>query len=148
MTIEIPPVNNEQHYRELLEAVGLAVYTTDASGRIQLYNEAAAELWGRRPEVGKDLWCGSWRLYWPDGRPMSHDECPMAVALRENRLVRDVEILVERPDGSRRAILPYPTPLRDGDGKVVGAVNALVDITERKRAEQELAEQNQLIQSI
>ena len=55
---------------ELLEALPMAVYTTDCEGRITFYNEAAAELWGCRPQIGTDLWCGSWRLYWPDGRPL------------------------------------------------------------------------------
>src|SRR5262245_53863391 len=66
---------------ELLEALPVAVYTTDADGRITFYNRAAAELWGRHPELGSSQWCGSWRLYWPDGRPLPHNECPMAIAL-------------------------------------------------------------------
>jgi PAS domain-containing protein len=63
-------------FDELLEALPAAVYTTDAEGRITFFNQAAANLWGCRPELGKNEWCGSWRLYWPDGRPMRHDECP------------------------------------------------------------------------
>ena len=69
----------------VLEALPFAVYTTDADGRITSYNEAAAELWGRRPELGSSQWCGSWRLYRPDGSPLPHDECPLAVALKEGR---------------------------------------------------------------
>src|SRR5262249_40115674 len=64
---------------ELLEALPVAVYTTDADGRIPFYNRAAAELWGHHPELGSSQWCGSWRLYWPDGRPLPHGECPMAI---------------------------------------------------------------------
>jgi PAS domain-containing protein len=44
---------------ELLEALPVAVYTTDADGRITYYNQAAADLWGDRPELGRDRWCGS-----------------------------------------------------------------------------------------
>src|SRR5438132_97089 len=123
---------------ELLEALPVAVYTTDAEGRITFYNRAAAELWGHHPELGSSQWCGSWRLYWPDGRPMPHDECPMAIALREGRELRGVEAIAERPDGSRVAFTPYPTVLRDPDGTVVGAVNVLVDITDRARVEDSL----------
>jgi PAS domain S-box-containing protein len=119
----------------LIDALGVPVYTTDAKGRITLFNEEAAELWGRRPTIGKDLWCGSWRIYWPDGEPLLHDQCPMAVTLKENRPVRGVEIVVERPDGQRKTILPYPSPLRDADGNLMGAVNALIDVTERKKTE-------------
>jgi PAS domain S-box-containing protein len=119
----------------LIDALGVPVYTTDAKGRITLFNEEAVELWGRRPTIGKDLWCGSWRIYWPNGEPLPHDECPMAVALKENRPVRGVEIMVERPDGQRKTVLPFPSPLRDADGNLVGAVNALIDVTERRKGE-------------
>ena len=129
---------NERSLRELVEGLGVALYTTDAAGRLTFYNDAAAELWGRRPKVGEDEWCGSLRLYWPDGRTMPHGECPMAVTLKENRPVRGVEAIAERPDGTRVAFLPYPTPIRDASGTLVGAVNVLMDITQRKQAEEAL----------
>ena len=116
---------------ELLQALPAAVYTTDAAGHITFYNEAAAELWGCRPELGKSEFCGSWKLYWPDGTPLPHDECPMALALREKRPVRGMEAIAERPDGTRVPFIPYPTPLFDAAGTLIGAVNTLVDITER-----------------
>src|SRR5262249_55096027 len=121
--------------RQVLDALPAAVYTTDAAGRVTYYNEAAAELTGRHPELGKDEWCVSWRLYWPDGQPMPHDQCPMAMALKQNRAVRGIEGILERPDGSRIPFRPYPTPLHDGAGRLVGAVNLLVDLSERKAAE-------------
>src|ERR1700736_4764299 len=77
---------------------------------------------------------GAWRLYWPDGRPLPHGECPMAVALKEGRQVRGLEAIAERPDGTRVRFLPYPTPLRDASGRLVGAINLLMDITERHEA--------------
>ena len=86
---------------DLLEALPVAVYIADAEGRITFYNRAAAEMWGHNPEIGTSQWCGSWRLYWPDGRPLPHDECPMAIALKEGREVRGVEAIAERPDGTR-----------------------------------------------
>ncbi|MGY3651986.1 two-component sensor histidine kinase [Bradyrhizobium sp. LM4.3] len=89
---------------------------------------------GRTPQPG-DEWCVTWKLYWPDGTPLPHNECPMAVALRENREVRGAEAVAERPDGRRVPFIPYPTPLRDAAGNLVGAINMLVDISERKRAE-------------
>ena len=68
----------------ILQSLPVAVYTTDAAGRIAFYNEAAAQLWGVRPELGKSEFCGSWKMYWPDGTPLPHDECPMALALKES----------------------------------------------------------------
>jgi PAS domain S-box-containing protein len=126
---------SEARYRELIQALPAAVYTTDARGRITLYNQAAVSLWGRDPEVGKDLWCGSWKIFRPDGTPLPLDECPMAVTLREGRAIRGHEIVIERPDGTRRHVLPHPEPMRNVQGVVVGAINMLVDITDRKQAE-------------
>lgn len=126
----------ERRFRELLNALPAAVYTTDATGRITYYNDAAAEIWGHRPQLGTDEFCGSWKLFWADGTPMAHNECPMAIALRENRKVRGLEAIAERPDGTRVPFIPYPTPLHDEAGRLVGAVNMLVDITERKQAEE------------
>ena len=127
----------ERRFRELLDALPAAVYTTDAAGRITYYNDAAASLWGHRPTLGSREWCGSWKLFWPDGTPLPHDECPMAVALKEDRAVRGTEAAAERPDGTRVPFIPYPTPIHDETGKLVGAVNMLVDITDRKRAEEQ-----------
>jgi PAS domain S-box-containing protein len=118
----------------LLDLLPVAVYITDADGRITFYNEAAAEFWGYRPELGHSQWCGSWRLYRPDGTPLPHDECPMAITLKEGRPVHGVEAIAERPDGTRVPFRPYPTPLRDSSGKMVGAINLLVDIGDRVQA--------------
>jgi PAS domain S-box-containing protein len=122
---------------DAIEALPAAIYMTDAEGRITFYNEAAAKLWGCRPELGESKFCGSWKLYWPDGTPLSHDECPMAMALRQKRPIHGKEAVAERPDGTRIHFIPYPTPLFDPTGSLTGAVNMLVDISERRRAEQD-----------
>jgi PAS domain S-box-containing protein len=126
----------EKRYRQVVRSLPAAVYTTDAEGRVTLYNEAAVALWGREPEIGKDLWCGSYRIFRPDGTELPPDQCPMAITLKSGQGVRGEEILIERPDGTRRNILPYPEPFFDKAGKLAGAVNMLVDITERKQAEE------------
>ncbi|MGE0685774.1 MAG: PAS domain S-box protein [Dehalococcoidia bacterium] len=128
--------DSEERYRSLISGLGLAVYTTDSRGRITLYNDAARELWGRSPQIGVDLWCGSSKIFEPDGvTEVPLEDCPMAVSIKEDRPVRGVEIVVERPDGSCANILPYPTPLHDSRGNLTGAVNVLVDITELRHAE-------------
>ena len=119
-------------YRDFLDALGVAVYTTDADGRITFFNEAAATLWGRRPELGEE-WCGSLRLFSSDGAPMRHDECPMAIALqREPAGPRLRGRSPSGPTAAGSSFVPYPTPLRDADGTLIGAVNVLVDVTERR----------------
>jgi PAS domain S-box-containing protein len=126
---------SEERLQDLLAAIPAAIYTTDADGKITYFNQAAVELAGRTPILGVDEWCVSWKLFWPDGTPLPHDQCPMAVAIKEGRPVRGVEAVAERPDGTRVPFIPYPTPMRDHDGNVVGAINMLVDVSERKQAE-------------
>ncbi len=125
----------EEQMRQILEALPAAVYTTDKYGKISYYNRAAVEFAGREPAVGEDEWCVTFRLFTADGQPLPHDECPMAVALREKRPVRGVEAMAQRPDGTMVPFLPFPTPMIDEDGDLVGAVNMLVDISDRKAAE-------------
>lgn len=129
----------EVNYRDILEDLPAAIYTTDPEGRITYYNQACVEFSGRVPTVGDDLWCVTWKLYTPDGVPLPHSECPMAVALHERRPVRGVEAIAERPDGTMVHFLPYPTPMLDESGNLLGAVNMLVDITEQKKTQERLA---------
>ncbi|WP_370631993.1 PAS domain S-box protein [Phyllobacterium lublinensis] len=124
-----------------------AVYTTDTSGIITFYNKAAAELWGREPKIGEDEWCGSWKLYRLDGTPMAHDECPMAVTLHEQREVRGLAAIAERPDGSRVTFLPYPTLLRNKHGEIVGALNMLLDISAQAQEEESVQRLAAIVES-
>ena len=127
-------------FHRLLDSLAVAVYTIDAAGTITFFNEAAVTLWGRRPAPG-ETWSGAWRTYWPDGRVMPSEESVLASALtQEHQVETGVEAELERPDGSRRLFVAYPTPLRDAEGKVTGAANVLVDVTERRKAEEALRE--------
>ena len=126
---------HDGRFRTFMRALPLAVYATDACGLITFYNSAAADLVGRSPEIGRDRWCVTWRLRWPDGRPMPHEHSPMAVALKENRQIRAVEAVGERPDGTCFSFLAYPTPIHGVSGAVTGGVNMLLDVTERKTAD-------------
>jgi PAS domain S-box-containing protein len=130
---------SEQHSRELVAGLPAAVYTTDAAGLIQHYNQAAVDLWGRAPEVGAEKWCGSAKILTPEGVEVPHERCPMAAVVRGESAALNSEITIERPDGSHRHALAHPRPIRDGAGRITGAVNMLVDITPRKAAEAELA---------
>ncbi len=125
--------------RSMLDALPAPVYATDTDGFISYFNQAAEAFAGRRPVVGVDRWCITERLYSPDGSPLAREDCSMALALRENRAVRGTEAIAERPDGTRIPFAPFPTPIRDATGEIVGAVNVLLDISARKRAEMEAA---------
>ena len=123
--------------RHLLAKLPVAAYTCDADGLITYFNERAVQLWGREPTLNDpvDRFCGSFRLFSPDGSSMPHGECWMALALRDGKAYNGQEIVIERPDGNRCIALAYANPLLDERGKLVGAVNVLVDITDRRRAE-------------
>lgn len=138
--------DNEKLYRQILETLPVAVYICDADGYILIYNQAAIDLWGREPESGKELWCGSLRIFNPDGTPLALDECPMAIVLKEGRIVNK-EILIERPDGTRRYVIPYPRPLLNSKGVMDGAINVLMDITEKKFDENKKAILAAIVQS-
>jgi PAS domain S-box-containing protein len=131
---------SEKKYRELIHTLDTPIYTTDADGRITLFNKAAVNLWGREPELGKDQWCGSYKIYNPDGTLLPLENCPMAVCLKERRAVVGYEIVVIRPDGNKRTVMPYPQPLFDDAGNLTGAINMLVDITAIRETEKSLLE--------
>src|ERR1700682_4382137 len=132
---------SELRYRTLFDFVPAAVYTCDGQGLIQEFNQRAVELWGREPKKNdpSQKFCGSFRMFYSDGRQMPHEKCPMARALRGETLeAGDLEVLVERNNGARRNVLVSPTTLRDSGGKIIGAINCFYDITERHRTEEAL----------
>jgi PAS domain-containing protein len=109
------------------------IYVTDAEGWITWFNRACVDFAGRTPVAGTDRWCVSWRLYGEDGTPLPHAECPMAVAINERKPVRGAVAIAERPDGTRVLFTPFPTPITDESGALVGAVNMLIDITDHRQ---------------
>ncbi len=133
-------IENERRFRDMIDALPAAVYTTDRQGYLTHFNPAAVALAGRTPELGTDRWCVSWKLLLPDGTPLAHKDCPMAIALQEGRIVHGAEVILERPDGTRIWFTPFPSPIRDSTGGIVGGINMLLDITDRKKAEEALRE--------
>jgi PAS domain S-box-containing protein len=141
---------SEERYRTLFDLVPAAVYACDADGIIREFNHRAAELWGRTPKTNGNVqnqngsvekFCGSYKIYYPDGRFMPHEKCPMARILRGEELDADeLEIVVERENGERRNVIAAPRVLTNERGEITGAINCLYDITERKCAEEGLAE--------
>ncbi len=122
-------------FREMVEALPVAIYTTDAEGRLTYFNTAAVKLSGRVPELGTDRWCVSWKLFLADGTPLPHDQCPMAIALKGGQVPGGIECIAERPDKTRFWFTPCPGVLRDSEGQIIGGINLLVDITDRKAGE-------------
>src|SRR5918995_2209111 len=132
----------ELHFRRLLEKLPAGAYTCDPEGLITYYNQHAVQLWGRAPKLNDpvDRYCGSFKLFSPDGSSIAHDQCWMALALKMDEEYNRREIVIERPNGQRLTALAHANPIHDESGALVGAVNVLVDISERMRGEQALQE--------
>lgn len=129
----IPSSATLDRFQALLDVLPAAVYATDAQGIVTFANQAATELAGRPVEIGNDKW-SIWRLFYPDGSSVPLDDCPMAQAIKQRRPIRGVELIAERPDGTRVPILPYPTPVFDKAGRMTGAVNLIIDVSATKRS--------------
>jgi len=119
-------------YRMELDRIRVPIYVTDADGLITYWNQACVSFAGREPQLGQDRWCVTWRLFTIDGDPLPHDECPMAIAIREKKSIRTEVAIAMRPDGTRVAFRPYPTPLFDKAGTLRGAINILIDISDEQ----------------
>jgi signal transduction histidine kinase len=131
---------SEIQFRRLLEKLPAGAYTCDPEGLITYFNQHAVKVWGRAPKLNDpvDRFCGSFKLFATDGSPIAHDKCWMALALQTGQEYNGHEIVIERPDGRRVTTLAHANPIRDKSGKLLGAVNVLVDISDRKRAEEAL----------
>jgi signal transduction histidine kinase len=132
--------NSAVQFRSLLDKLPAGGYTCDPDGLITHFNEHAVKLWGRAPKLNDpvDRFCGSFKLFATDGAPITHDACWMAKALQTGKEYNGEEIIIERPDGRRLTVLAHANPIYDETGELVGAVNVLVDITDRIQAEKVL----------
>lgn len=124
----------ERALQDALETLPAPIYLTDADGWVTFFNRACVNFAGRTPIAGEDRWCVTWRLYTEQGAPLPHDDCPMALAIKEQRDIRGCVALAERPDGSRVMFTPYPTVIRDDSGRLIGGVNILIDITDERQS--------------
>jgi PAS domain S-box-containing protein len=125
---------SEKQYVQLVHDLPAAVYTCDVNGRIMLYNKAAIELWGREPEIGEELWCGSLKLYDTEYNLIPKEESPMMMAIKKGVKIEGKEMIIERPDETRRHVMVHPTPNFNAQGEVIGAINTMIDITDCAKA--------------
>jgi PAS domain S-box-containing protein len=125
-------LSTSSDWRAVLDDLPAPIYTTDAEGAVTYWNRACIELAGRVPQLGQDRWCVTWRIYTTEGDFMPHDRCPMAEAVKNRQEVRGKVAIALRPDGSRVAFRPYPTPLFDSEGNFSGAINMLIDVSDEQ----------------
>lgn len=131
--------DSELLFKQYVNGLPVAFYTVDVDGKILLCNEAAVELWGRRPNIGEEFYCGAQKLYKADGTPIQRNDSLIVKTLSTKKAYQG-EAIVERPGGERRYVLSYPQPMFNSEGELTGAMNVLVDITDRKRIEDALTE--------
>lgn len=125
-------VDDEAAFRAELDKIPVPAYTADRDGQITYWNRACVDFAGREPQLGQDKWCVTWRLFTLDGELLPPEEYPLAKAIKERRSIRIDVAVAMRPNGSRVAFRPYPTPVFDKDGQLKGAVNMLIDISEEQ----------------
>lgn len=125
---------SKERMSKLVTLMPAAVYTCDAQGHITYYNRRAVEMWGREPNAEEisGKYCGSLRMWLPDGSLLMHEDSPMANAVLNGRSTRNMEVVIERPDGSRILANANIDPLYDNEGRPAGAINVFMDITEGK----------------
>lgn len=134
LDVALAAVSGGGDFAPALDALPVPVYVTDADGLVTYWNQACADFAGRQPQLGRDRWCVTWKIYTTAGDLLPHDKCPMATALRQRQPIRDEVAIAMRPDGSRVAFKPYPTPIFDGSGTMTGAVNVLIDVSAEQRS--------------
>jgi len=112
----------------------VAVYICDMEGRITFFNPCAAELWGRQPKLNheEDKYCGSFRLMYANGAPLAVSACPMAIALRTGKTIRNADLNVQQPNGARIGVRVQIDPLYDDAGHRCGAIGVIQEVTDLK----------------
>ena len=125
--------------KNLVEVLPAAVYVCNLEGVIIAFNRRAIELWGRTPNLADtdEKFCGSHRLYRPDGTYMPHAETPMEAVLRTGEAAPDLEVIIEQPNGLRVVVLVNIAPLFNESGRQIGAVNCFQDLSAQKQSEKD-----------
>lgn len=139
--------NEQTFFQHFFYDSPLAMYSCNQEGYITHYNQSAVELWGREPEIGKDLWCGSWKIFTPDGQSMPLSDCPMALALKEGKAYNNHYITIETPNHVFKNLMVFARPIFDQCQRQIGAHNTLIDITEKNHTDKRQAMLSAIVES-
>lgn len=123
---------------QFFECLPVACYACDRMGNITDYNSRSVELWGRSPQA-TDRFTGAHKLLDARGDLLAPEATGIAFLLRSRspQIDRQInrELVIEKPDGKRVTVLSNVAPLLDEGGTLVGALDVLQDITDRRWSE-------------
>lgn len=123
----------------IFDKIPVAIYLCDKNGYITYYNNAAKELWGTSPIIGKDRWTGAFKLYEFDGTPIATEKTLSAKLLNTETTETDGNILIERPDGTKIKVREHFDLIFDQVGNASGVMGTLTDITQVTNEEEKQA---------
>ncbi|MBS1523549.1 MAG: PAS domain S-box protein [Bacteroidetes bacterium] len=131
----------------LYENLPIGVYTCDGEGYLTSCNELATTIWGRRPELGTEKWSGAFKIFNENNFQLPTDDYPVAVVVREKKMIPNAEYVIEQPDGKNRHVLVSSIPTFNDSGEFTGTINTLLDITDQKVNEARQAMMVSIIES-
>jgi len=132
---------------QLVDTLQVAVFTCNENGSITFFNAAAAALWGREAEPGKDYWHSFWKMCYINGQAILPQESPMGLTLKTGDITDGEEILAEREDGVSFNLLLYSRPLYDELQRLTGTQYTLADITAKKEGKKERYDLSAIVES-
>ena len=133
---------SEARFEQLVSIMPAGLIACDAEGRVIYANRRAAEIWRAAPRVGQSYeeFTAIFTVRRMDGTLVPTGERHMTLARRDGRSFANVELWIERPDGSRFLASCSISPTFDGRGRINGAINVFLDATEEWQAREALRE--------
>ncbi|WP_241759649.1 GAF domain-containing sensor histidine kinase [Pyxidicoccus parkwayensis] len=124
----------------VLEQLPAGVFIAEApSGRLLMTNRQVELLTGQpfqSSSLNEDVMRGYPDARHLDGRPYTPDERPLTRSVRHGEVVSNEEMYFPREGGQDLTVLVSSAPIRDREGNTVAAVATMVDVTERRRAQE------------
>ena len=140
---------SEARFRALFDWGPIAIFSSDAEGRLQECNRAALELWGAEPVSGE----GDASFFQaPQQASLSIDTLAPTLQSRTDEVLKgnipavyDEAFVIERPNAPSMTVIAHVVPLLGKAGDITGAITCCYDVTERARLQHETAEQAQAL---
>ena len=118
----------------MMEAVPVGIVLADSRGRI-IHGNSCVEAMLRHPVLFSESTddYGEWVSFHEDGRRVASEEYPLSRVLRDGEENAELDVNYQRGDGTRFWLRIIGKPVKDREGRTIGATVALVDIDEERR---------------